>query len=182
MVLLCALFLVCTSCATAPIGFSPGPSGDFVHIHSGMRFPKTVGHFNRDMTHVFDGAGYDIAVGYDLDHPFKVVVTVYTYPAEGRTLENGFDRVTNDIKEAHPDAVRISESDMPHSHGGETIAGKSATFAFRGDGQELVSGAYLFEYGRWFIAYRATYERQHQTEAAREVEDFINALPWPVLF
>jgi hypothetical protein len=180
--LLCAVFLIVTGCATTPLGFRADPSGDFIHIHSDMRFPKAVGNFTRVGTHIFDGAGYDIGVGYNLYEPFMVVMTVYVYPSEGKTLVGGFEKVVNDIKEVHPDAVRISDSDIEHSHNGEMAVGKSAIFTYRGEeGQEFVSGAYLFEYGRWYIFYRATYERHRQTEGAKKVQEFMDKLSWPSL-
>lgn len=105
--LLCAFFLIVAGCVSVPLGFRPGPSGDFVHIHSGMRFPKTVGKFVRAATGMFDGAGYDIGVDYHLDEPARVVMTVYVYPSEGRTLTGEFDKVNDDIRTMHPDAVKI---------------------------------------------------------------------------
>jgi hypothetical protein len=166
-------------CATVPIGFRSDSSGDYVHIHSGMRFPKTVGAFKRAATFMFDGAGYDIGVDYRREEPFRVVVTVYVYPAEGQSVEKGFERVANEIATVHSDAFKLSEDATEHRHGDKTYTGKSAVFAFRGDGQELVSSASLFQYGSWFILYRATSERIHHTEASAGVETFVSALSWP---
>jgi hypothetical protein len=171
------LFIV--GCATVPIGFRSDSSGDYVHIHSGMRFPKTVEAFKRTATFMFDGAGYDIGVDYRLNEPFRVVVTVYVYPAEGQPVEKGFERVLNEIATVHSDAVKLSEDTIEHRQEDKTTAGKSAVFAFRGDGKELVSSASLFQYGSWFILYRATSERIHHTEAFAGVETFVSALSWP---
>lgn len=128
---------------------------------------------------MFDGAGYDIGVDYRCQEPFRVVVTVYVYPAEGQSVDKGFERVVNEIAAVHPDALKLSEDPVEHHQGEKTIAGKAALFTFGGDRQELTSGASLFRYGSWFILYRFTCERAHHPEASAVVEAFTNALSWP---
>jgi hypothetical protein len=180
--LLLAGVLLHIGCASTPLAFRAGPSGDFVHIHSGMSFPSAVGGFNRVSTLMFDGAGYDVGVGYLLPKPVRIVMTIYVYPSEDKRLEEAFDKATNEVQRAHPDAEPISSGDeITHRQGSNTTVGKSSVYAFTEKGRELISTVLLFEYGPWLFLYRVTCERKNQAEAAGEVEEFMNALSWPAL-
>jgi hypothetical protein len=179
LTLLFLALLLLVGCRGVPIGFRLDRSGDYVHIHSGMRFPRTVGSFVRVGAHPFDGAGYDVGVDYDLMVPFKVIITVFVYPSEGKTLEAGFERVVREIGEARKSVVERSRLEIQHRHGGKSFSSRSIVFTHIEREVVLYGIAHLFKYGSWFILYRITCEPQNQAETKELVEIFMKTLSWP---
>jgi hypothetical protein len=177
--------LLVAGCATVPIGFESDPSGDYVHIHSGMRFPEVVGDFGRYGAGSLDGAALDVMVGYkvgaDKDDPASTLMTVFVYPSENATLEREYEVLMTTIRSAHPELELISEEDTQRSYMGQPTAGKRSRFLFQAYGQQLTGGLDLFKYGPWFIRYVSRFEPKNEPKALEEIDSFLESLPWPVL-
>lgn len=173
------------SCATVPIGFTTNSSGDYVHIHSGMRFPKVVGDFSRFGAGPRDAAALNVMVGYKVgeraDDPTTTLMTVFVYPSDSGALASEFQKVINEIKAAHPEYVELSAGEIEKSQEGKSISGRSCMFSFHAFGQPLVGSVYLFKYGPWFIRYIARFQPRNRPKALGEMELFLRVLPWPAL-
>ncbi len=193
----------CRSVPNVPSGPSLADVGNGVlqHAASGMRFPNTIDGFTRDGIHQYDAAGRDVSVGYNrLDPAAPVAVTVYVYPsptihsfgspasvvADARaTLARGeFERVKNEIKQAHPGATLQSEAEAVRSSQGTVRNGLTARFSytdvFAGSLRPVRSLAYVDCYvgGSWTIKYRITYPAE--ADVAGLVDSFVHDFQWTV--
>ena len=89
--------------------FSGGPTLDdpLVHRSTKFAFPAKIGPFARALPQQYDADGEDFSIAYDSFLP-PASVTVFVYPAAGRTLEDELTRRQHEITILHPDAKLLS--------------------------------------------------------------------------
>jgi hypothetical protein len=188
--LLCGIVLLAAAChsTTAPNSLpatvSP-PNANYAHAGSGFKFPETVRSFGRIGIDKYDSSGDNISVGYN-SQPYLIAATVYVYPA-GEITPSGsppseahFKAVKAEIERVHPQAILLVDDAKV------TLAnaiGVKATYRledeFAGAKRSLISEAYLFGLGTWFVKYRFTYPEISKADASARITDFMNSLTWP---
>ena len=181
-----AVLSIFVSCATfQPVGFTI-EKGDYVHIYSGMKFPAQIGLFHREGVYNYDNTGYDVSANYKLYEPGQVLVSVYIYPTSRSTsIMHEFDKVKAEIVQAHPGANWLGDTEVKHIDGEETVQGKKASYTYVSNfvkrNQQVLSYAYLFMRGEWYILYRITYPQLQHDTVQKEVTNFIQAIDWSSL-
>ena len=113
-----------------------------------------------------------------------VVLDVYDYPAQGRSLESELHTRENEIKSLHSDARLISEGPVTIRPAGRSQHGLKAVFLFSENFRADVPGPYksqllLFRRKGDFVKYRATYPREHAPRAEAVIDEFLRKLAWP---
>lgn len=181
--------------ATGPAFTHEG--ADLRHVASGMSFPSAVGGFQRVSPHIYDIAGRDVSVGYNLvDGDRSIVATVYVYPApslmsfgspdrvvadaRARLARGEFERRKTEVTHAHPGAALLQEEPATLSQTPSSIDGWQATFAltsdFAGQNRALQSELFVFCFvgQAWALEYRFTYPQQLSPRA--QIDSFIHDL------
>ncbi len=166
--------------------------GTYIHEPSGMAFPESVGYFQRAQIRRYDQLGYNVSVGYDLKRLVSKIafVTVYIHPAQpakglssAGLLRNELKGVKNAIRTLHPRAKLLSEANVQLNQTGGVVQGMGVTFSYERltlTGRQIViSKAYLFTHGDWFIKYRITYPKQYHSQIDTEIDQLMQALRWP---
>ncbi len=184
---LCLSALFLAACETVPTGpqsgFSPvAANGNLVTRVTRFSFPPEIGAFKRIGGHQYDAAGLDVSVKYEAGR--LIVLDVYDYPAKNGSLQNELRFREGEIKQTHADARLISETPITIHPGGQSHTGQKAVFEFTQNFRPDVKGPYksqllVFPVRDRFVAYRATFSRDHADRAERELDQFLNALAWP---
>lgn len=179
--------LLVAACATprvavqsSPQPFRPGDlPGELVHKDSGIAFPSRIGSFLRVTGNQYDEQGRDISVGYNGDIP--VVVTVYVYPAEGRTLEADLVEQSAVVLDAHPGATVLDHGKVQVTPEDVDAALVSFQFSadFYGKQQPLHSQLVLARLGERFVKYRITYPVAIADIATEDSTRFLHNFAWP---
>ena len=162
--------------------FTGGPtlSDPLVHRASKFTFPAKFGSFQRALPQQYDAAGQDFSIAYDSLLP-PVSVTVFVYPAAGRSLEDEFARRQNEITAVHPDARLLAHGPATLSPDRERAL--SASYRYRavyGDVDQAVFSALLIaRHGDRFVAYRVVYPETAKALASPAALKFEQAFPWP---
>ncbi len=165
-----------------------------------MVFPSTVGRLQRAAPHIYDTAGQDVSVGYNLANgDTKIAGTVYVYPAppltsfdspdsvvadaRARLARAEFARREKEVTHAHPGAILLQERPVTLLQDFTAIDGWQATFAFSGNfaGQHRTLRSELFVFcfvaGKWALEYRFTYPQQRAPRA--DIDGFMRELRAP---
>ena len=164
------------------------------HAASGMRFPPRVAGFEIVEQSVYDAAGRDISVGYNLYRPDAMIVaTVYVYPAPGagnakpdadtraREGRAELERRKQEVTGANPAAVLLEEGPTTLSQPSGSIDGWRASYRMTGKfGREtevLRSELYVFwGVGKtWALEYRISFPERLGPRP--EIGAFMQALP-----
>ena len=162
--------------------FTGGPtlSDPLVHRASKFAFPAKFGSFQRALPQQYDAAGQDFSIAYDSLLP-PVSVTVFVYPAAGRSLEDEFARRQNEITAVHPDARVLAHGPATLSPAREHAL--SASYRYRasfGDvAQAVLSALLIARHGDRFVAYRVVYPEAAKALAIPAAVKFEQAFPWP---
>lgn len=190
LILTAALGLLSASASVA----QENPSGPWRHPTAGMVFPEAVGDFKRVSVTLFDRAGDDAGVGYNLEDGQRgaIFVTVFVYPLPRATragdavgaCEPEFQGIVREVLQAHPDASGATASEAPDMAGAPPAFARGAAFRYMGSyaqgRQQLMSQSRAILYcpmgARWFLKYRATWPEGFDGEAA--LRDLIGGLPW----
>lgn len=194
IVTLTPLLLGCPSAPVNPARLG-GPSpihvlGAYLHDPSGMEFPAQLGAFERRRILRYDPDANEISVRYDLVRPGQeIAATVYLYPCKGecghfaKVLEREFDALKTQILSLHPEAGLLYEGDMQLEQDGKILEGKKAIFRFEDvfvfRMEALLSQAYIFKRGKWFIEYRFTCPQTEYDKVKGEFEGFARSFRWP---
>lgn len=179
------------------------PTGVYVQEATGMRYPESVGDFQRANVIRYKEDGTDESAGYNRAVPLKeIVATVYVFPsprlrsfgspqyviedARNRLCADQFHAIKNEVTSAHPDAVLLREGttsleqgDVKHE--GHMAAYKLTNPRFAGRSNvALHSDVYVFCYagGKWTVEYRIDYPLEY--EASTEIADFMRDLVWTI--
>ncbi len=160
------------------------PDRDLSHAPSGMRFPIQVEGFQRDGMAKYDDQGDDVSVGYHrLDEQMAMMATVYIYPTHRYGgMDSQFGEARDAVLRNRKGSELLAEGDMQIFQRGEYRTGRRAHFLVRdpkGDRPLVVSHLFLFEYGPWFIKYRATFPADQHEACDEALLKFMSALPWP---
>ena len=166
------------------------PASGYTHRGSGMHFPDAIGSWRRTDVRDYDRTGDNIGVAYELMLPRKEAsATVFVYPTgstrvSASALERHFEMVLDQVRQAHRDARVVSSDTLVVTQGGEAIRGLRATLAFQDafsgpQVQPLLSHAYLFARGPWYIKYRITYPANRREVVEPEVRRLLEALVLP---
>ena len=160
------------------------PDRDLSHAPSGMRFPIQVEGFQRDGMAKYDDQGDDVSVGYHrLDEQMAMMATVYIYPTHRYGgMDSQFGEARDAVLRNRKGSELLAEGDMQIFQRGEYRNGRRAHFLVRdpkGDRPLVVSHLFLFEYGPWFIKYRATFPADQHEACDEALLKFMSALPWP---
>jgi len=173
--------------------------GPYTQASSGMIFPEQMGPFRRQLIRQHDTAGENVSVGYWSGGPdHYAMITVYVYPAPieisvfpapmvketpRNLVEGHFQSVKADVLRAWPGMRLVSEEKWTLKQEGRSYEGLRAMFEGPGHVEykptQLVSYAYLFTHGKWFIKYRVTFPSSHKAMAEPAVENFMTSLTWP---
>lgn len=153
--------------------------GELVHKDSGIAFPSRLGSFLRVTGNQYDDQGRDISVGYNGDIP--VVVTVYVYPTEGRSLEADLVQQSAVVLDAHPGATVLEHRKVQVTP--EDVDASLVSFEFSADfygkQQSLHSQLVLARLGERFVKYRITYPVAIADIAAEDSTRFLHHFAWP---
>jgi hypothetical protein len=200
---LAAAGLLC-GCPTTPPQYQARPEQEALHgayIHAGSKIlmPETIAGFKRGVIMHYDAHGQDVSAGYNLMTDSSLVAaTVYVYPApslmsigsspdviagaRSRLAEREFERRKQEIRQVHPGATFIEQHDTVCTEGGQSYAGKVATYEyeelFAGSRRLLRSQLCLFCYvgGKWAVEYRFT--RPKAEDADKEIQEFMEKWNW----
>lgn len=176
----CAALLLVACATPAPQPFRAGAKpGELVHKDSGFVFPSRIGPYLRSQAYQYDEQGRDISVGYNAEIPSAV--TVYVYPAEGRTLESDLVTHSADIVAAYPGATIVDRRHVEVTP--EGVAAEAVTFeftsSFYGKQQPLHAELVLAQYGSRFVKYRITYPATLADLAGEDSGKFLHFFDWP---
>ena len=199
------LALVLTGCPSLPQATGVAPLrdvGDVVeHTPSGMLFPSSQGEFTRVSVRQYDAAGLDVSAGYNFLSPsLPVAITVYVYPSPPvrsfgspadvvsgvkRTLAQGeFQRVKNEIKQAHQDARILAEEEIVTPALEAPRSGYFARFGyfenFASQALPVESTVYLYCYvgGEWTVKFRITHPEGANAQPI--IDRFLQNLKWTI--
>ena len=171
---------VCPTIHAGPFTGGPTLSDPLVHRASKFIFPAKFGSFQRALPQQYDADGEDFSIAYDSLLP-PISITVFVYPAAGRSLEDEFARRQNEITAVHPEAKLFA-------HGSATLSPSrehalSASYRYRavfGDVEQTVLSALLIaRHGDRFVAYRVVYPVAAKALATPAALKFEQAFPWP---
>ena len=179
------------------------PSGVYVQAPTGMRYPESVGDFQRADIVRYKEDGTDESAGYNRVVPLKeIVATVYVFPsprlrsfgspryviedARNRLCADQFHAIKNEVTSAHPDAVLLREGTTSLEQGNVKHQGHMAAYRLtnpRFSGRSNValhSDVYVFCYagGKWTVEYRIDYPIEY--DASAEIADFMRDLVWTI--
>ena len=176
-------------------------TGPYTHLGSDIEFPEKIGAFCREKIKSYAPSEADVSVGYNLTQisaPIAVTIYVYLAPQLASTLSKldkdgtmrsimmhrEFEEILEAVKITHPKAKLISKEQTSLNQAGKARKGLKATFEYKGvfanHHQELVSRAYLFNYGNWSIKYRITCPAKGVKNATEHIDNFINQLKWKI--
>lgn len=109
--------------------------------------------------------------------PPDVVAAAHALVRQGR-----FQRVKQEILQAHPGARLISEEETTLTQAGQRHKGMKAAVAFEDmfahRFQPVRSYVSLFDDGKWAIKYRITYPNDSHDVVPEAINEFMNALAW----
>lgn len=175
--------------------FRTRTADSLAHERSGIEFPATLGGFAREGTlKKYAADGSDVSAGYNYVGPDgAVAATTYVYPspklvsigspqqvidtARDKLRKGEFARCKQEIQQAHPQAVLISEGSFTTGSGRTgSMAEFEYTQPFAGAVQLVKSRLYLLTYvnGRWTVKHRTTFpaDRPLQPKVDQYVRDF----------
>ena len=185
-ILLAVLMLASGGCASdgstrgGPFTGGPTLSDPLVHRATKFTFPAKFGTFQRALPQQYDAAGQDFSIAYDSLLP-PVSITVFVYPAAGRSLEDELARRQHEISGVHPDARLLAHGPAALSPSHERAL--SASYRYRavfGDvSQPVLSGVLIARHGDRFVAYRVVYPETAKALAVPAVLKFEQSFPWP---
>ncbi len=174
--------------ALVPDGAALVPEGGVLrHRASGMAFPAEVAGFVRDQPHVYDAAGLDVSLGYDLPGPNGgMIATVYAFPAPtNATSADGarilFARYKDEIAAVRGGARPVAEARAEAPPGAPGAEGWHASYAYTQDfrGARTALRSHLFVFcciaPGWALEYRFSYPERGGLDAA--MQRFLRALP-----
>ena len=173
LILFCAIVLVATlnGCAEKPT-FIPDANQEVVnHVATGIPFPFKHGEFTRaGHTQIEDtlSATYFF---HRLDETVSIVVQVY--PKGDVKISDEDEDIKQRVlaTEEDPESRFIVTYDVPLGQGKELYTGKRSFFRVS-DGAFM--NTYLFEYGEYFVQYRARFPRDME----RDAEKFLLEFKW----
>jgi len=179
------------------------PTGVYVQAPTGMRYPESVGDFQRATIIRYKEDGTDESAGYNRVVPLKeIVATVYVFPsfrlrsfgsprdviedARNHLCTDQFHAIENEVTSAHPDAVLLRDGATSLAQGAMKHEGYIAAYRLtnpRFAGRTNVashSDVYVFCYvgGKWTVEYRIDYPLEY--DANPEIADFMRDLVWTI--
>jgi len=179
------------------------PSGPYTQAATGMIYPDTVDQFQRVNIIRYNPDGSDESAGYNDTTPMREInMTVYVFPSPSilsigspqsviedtrrQLCRSQYEKVQQEVKGAHPDAVLVEKKDTSLTQAGMTYAGHFASFDLTNAkffGRRDVpsrSEAFLYCYvgGKWSVEYRIDYPRDF--DAAASIASFMNDLVWTI--
>jgi len=173
----------CGRAAELPPSFSEGTSPDspWMHRDSGFYFRAKVADFTRGEAIQYNPQGTDVSVGYNFYHP-RVVATFYVYPAEGRTLEQEFQRRQTEVTAMYPAAKLVTTDTVEASP--KKMPVKRALYAipkmFKGVDEPMQSVLLVGQLGKErFVEYRISYPVSGGAAAEEAARRFVADFPWP---
>ena len=168
------------SAHAGPFAGGPTLNDPLVHRASKFTFPAKFGPFRRALPQQYDAAGQDFSIAYDSLLP-PISITVFVYPAAGRSLEDELTRRQNEITSLHPDARLLAHGPTTLSPSHERAL--SASYRYRavfGDvAQAVLSGVLIARHGERFVAYRVVYPEAAKGLALPAALKFEQSFPWP---
>ena len=172
--------LTVPSVQAGPFTGGPTLNDPLVHRASKFTFPAKFGPFQRAVPQQYDAAGQDFSIAYDSLLP-PVSITMFVYPAAGRSLEDELARRQNEITSLHPDARLLAHGPATLSPSREHAL--SASYRYRavfGDvAQAVLSGVLIARHGGRFVAYRVVYPEEAKALALPAALKFEQSFPWP---
>jgi hypothetical protein len=161
----------------------------YTHPLSGIQFPEQVGPFKRKRIRRYDETGHKLGVRYALARTGQDVVAsirIYPGPGAGEDLQNymqrHFDAIKAHIVHRHPEASLSFSGEIRLKRKGEILQGKKASFQFEDifsyKVEQLLSHAYLFARGKWFMEFRVTYPQAQHDATDKAVINFISSFLW----
>lgn len=179
------------------------PSGPYTQAATGMTYPESVGQFRRVNIIRYKPDGSDESAGYNDPTPMREInMTVYVFPSlpilsigsprsvvedtRRQLCQSQYEKIQQEIKGAHPDAVLMEKKDASLTQAGIAYAGHFASFDLTNAkffGRSDVpsrSEAFLYCYvgGKWSVEYRVDYPRDF--DAADPIAKFMNDLVWTI--
>jgi hypothetical protein len=204
----CSAMAALVFCTTSVFGQSHDlnvmhPTGVYVQEATGMRYPESVGKFQRASIIRYKEDGTDESAGYNRAVPLnEIVATVYVFPsfrlrsfgsprtviedARNHLCTDQFQAIEKEVTSAHPDAVLLRDGATSLAQGNVKHEGHMAAyrltnpkFAGRSD-VALHSDVYVFCYagGKWTVEYRIDYPLEY--DAGSEIADFMRDLVWTI--
>lgn len=184
-----------TACPSTGPGFKPIMPGNpsspqlLSNVGEPPGMPNAVGRFERGQVIAYQPGRRDFSVGYDLHEPGQMAVsTVYFYaldsmpPGPERTLSGQFAGASASLRQAHPDAVLISQARDTMTKDGLAVEGLSATYRFEelfvGQRRMLASEIHVFQIGDHFVKFRNSYPWDQQETVAPQVAGLMRQLDW----
>lgn len=172
-----------------------GAPDPYVHEHTGMRFPRWIGPFQRRVVNRFDSAGTDIGVSYERrEGGAKTAhVSVFLCPvppplaAISPTSQLAgaamlFERIKADALDGLTDAVVEEEAPLDRPHIGHR-ARIASTALFDQTEQPVREGLWLHAYlaRDWVLTVRASWPAALD-DAGEDCATLVDALEWPRSF
>jgi len=179
------------------------PSGSYTQAATGMTYPDSVGQFRRVNIIRYKADGSDESAGYNDAAPMREInMTVYVFPSppilsigsprsvvedtRRQLCQSQYEKVQQEVRGAHPDAVLVEKKDASLTQTGITYAGHFASYDLTNTkffGRVDVpsrSEAYLYCYvgGKWSVEYRIDYPRDF--DATDSIARFMNDLVWTI--
>src|ERR1700712_4291255 len=176
------------------------PEGPFTEPATGMTFPQAIGDFQRVNVYKYNPDGSDESAGYNRMTPgSEIAMTVYVFPsppllsigspkevvdgAREHLCNDQFHNIEQEVMQAHPTAVLLSEDAVSLNQLGRDFAGHKAVYKLDdlpwvGPSQGTRSEAYAFCFvsGKWTVEYRV--DSPIDTDAGPAIAQFMHDLMW----
>jgi hypothetical protein len=183
----CLLLLTgCPSGAKIPQLEQPGPSETYVHQPSGFRFPPSLFNLVRDNVKLHDPEGQSVSCGYHLLQLCNFRIHVYPVQQEppDDTLENAFKAAQEEVEKEHQGAKRGTEETVTRMVSKKKREGKHAVFSYKAvylqRNQTMITELFLYQDGKWFVKYLATYSEADREVAPVTIDAFLDqSFLWP---
>jgi hypothetical protein len=190
---LAALGLGClvlvTGCPTGPRVVQPeqpGPLETYVHQPSGFRFPASIYNVVRDQVKIHDVEGQSVSCGYHLLQLCNFNVQVYPVQSEPPydTIEHAYEFAQGEIEKEHPGAKRVADEPIKRAVSLNEREGKHATYSYKAfylqRNQTMRTELFVFQDGKWFVKYLATYPEGDRENAQISIDAFLDkSFLWP---
>jgi hypothetical protein len=177
-----------TGCPSAPRIAQPetGPLETYVHQPSGYRFPASLFNVVRDNVKIHDVEGQSVSCGYHLLQLCNF--TVHVYPVDSAapndTLDHAFEFAEAEMAKEYPGAKRLTEESIHRAVSLKERDGKHAVYAYKAvylqRNQTMRTELFLFQDGKWFVKYLATYPEGDRESALISIDAFLDkSFLWP---
>ncbi|MEZ0242959.1 MAG: hypothetical protein ACAH11_06255 [Sphingomonas sp.] len=170
--------------AAAQTELSPQPTGDWTHTPTGTVFPVTMGDFDRMPVKVFENREMWSLAYSNVKDDLVLTVNFYVYPSRGGSCADETVKVGNQTQMV--DGSALVSKGRAASPAGRTANAASYWRHTLPEGTipgmgELISDSYLFcsPDGKWFVAYRATWEGKGGEDPHDSVTTLLGMIRWP---